>query len=384
MAFQASMGVRSVRRLRVPAIVLRWGRVVQVLLPTIVAVAYYGLIATDRYVSEARFVIHTAAKPANALGGFSALLQLAGLSRSQDDSYVVHDYLTSRDALHALRGRVDLGRVYGDRSADFVAIYPSLIYDRSEEDLYRYFQNRLTVFVNNTTGLTVLRVEAFQAADAQVVARILLTMGEELVNRLNERTQGDAVRVAATELARAEERRVANEIAVSSFRNRELILDPTASATIVVELIGRLSGQLAEVQARIAETSSNSPNSPQLAPLRQQSIALERQIGVERARVSNGSDGLAEKIARYERLMMDREFSIRALAQAVLALDGARLEARRQQLFLERVVEPGLSDRATEPRRWRTIFTVFGFNVIGLGVIWLVGTGLMEHSRAGR
>jgi capsular polysaccharide transport system permease protein len=117
--------------------------------------------------------------------------------------------------------------------------------------------------------------------------------------------------------------------------------------------------------------------------LQQRADAIEHQIDVERGRVGSSSDGLAEKIATYERLMLEREFSIRTLAQAVTALETARIEARRQQIYLERVVEPGRPDEATMPRRWETALTIFGFNVIGGVVLWLIGAGLREHASHG-
>jgi len=357
-------------------------RVLLVLSPTIAAGVYYGFIATDLYVSEARFVIRSA-KPSTAMGGLGALLQLAGLSRSQDDEYAVHDYLTSRDALHALAARIDLRALYNDPAADLIARYPSFLFGGSDEQLYRYFQQRLSVVVNASTGLTTMRVEAFRAADAQSVARELLTLAEGLVNKLNERMQQDEVEVAQAEVQRAEQRRVDNQIEITAFRNRELILDPGKSSAIVVELIGKLSSELADTRADIAETRGNSPNSPQIENLRQRAKAIEDQIAIERGRVASSSDGLADKIAVYERLMLQREFAIRTLEQAVIALETARIEARRKQMYLERVVEPGLPDEAMEPRRWRTVLTVFGFNVIGLGVFWLIGAGLREHAASG-
>ncbi len=353
-----------------------------VMLPTLLAAIYYFGIAADRYVSETRFVIRTASKPSSASGGLNALMQLVGMSPSQDDSYAVRDFLTSRDALAQLQSRVDLGRIYGDPDADFLTHWPSLLYGRSNEDLYAYFQNRLSVIVNASTGLTTLRADAFRAEDARLVARTLLALGEDLVNRINVRMEQDALRVATDEVARAEQRRIAAQLALTSFRNRELMLDPGKSSAMVVELIGKLAGDLAATQAQIAEMRSNAPSSPQMASLVQRAAALDRQIGIERERVSNGSDGLASKIGDYERLSIEREFSIRTLSQAVSALDAARLEAQRQQLFLERVVEPGLPDEALAPRRWRTVLTVFGFNVLGFGVVWLLWAGLREHSGA--
>jgi capsular polysaccharide transport system permease protein len=167
---------------------------------------------------------------------------------------------------------------------------------------------------------------------------------------------------------------------VTEFRNRELILDPDKSATMVVMLIGKLAGELAEVRAQIAETQGNSQNSPQLRTMWQRAAAIEQQIAVERGRVANSSDALANKIAEYERLTLQQEFAVTALSHAVAALEVAEVDARRQQLFLERVVEPGVPDKAMMPKRCRTVLTVFGFNVIGLGVLWLIVSGLREHA----
>jgi capsular polysaccharide transport system permease protein len=358
-------------------------RVGLVLLPTLIAAAYYGVLATDRYVSEARFVIRTASKPGSMAGGLGALMQLVGMSRSQDDAYAVRDFLTSRDAMHELAARVDLGAIYRHQDADPLVRYPSFLFRSTDEGFYRYFQHRLTVLVNNSTGLTTLRVEAFRPEDAAKVAETLLDLGEGLVNKLNTRMQQDAVRVAAAEVTRAEQLRIDKQVAVTAFRNRELILDPAASSTMVVELIGKLSTELADVRTQIAEMESNSPSNPQLRSLHEQASAIEGQILTERGRVANNSDGLAEKIEQYERLMLEQEFAVQMLTQAMTGLELARIDARRQQLFLERVVEPGVPDEALMPERWRMVLTVFGFNVIGVGVLWLLVAGLSEHAGIG-
>ena len=361
-----------------------WLRVVLVLLPTIVTGLYYGLSASDRYVSEARFVIHTASKPAGLLGGLSALLQLAGLERSQDDAYAVRDYITSRDAMAALAQRVDLRGAYGLPGADFLARYPSALYGSTDEEFYRYFQTMLTAFVNNTSGLTILRVEAFRAQDAHEIALGLLELSESLVNRLNDRIQQDSLALARAELARAEERKIATAVAITAFRNKEVMLDPNKETTALIGLIGQLAAQRAQARMLLDETRANSPGSPQLQSQQQRISAIERQIDEQRMKITGDASGLAEKIAQYERLELEDQFALRALAQATASLEAARLEARRQQLFLERVVEPGLPDQAMLPQRWRTVGTVFGFNLIGALVLVLLISGLREHAAGSR
>ncbi len=355
-----------------------------ILSPSIFAAIYYGLIASDRYVSEARFVIHTASKPSGIMGGLSALLQLAGLERSQDDAFAVRDYLTSRDALRELNARLPLRPRYGVADADFLARFPSILYGPSDEAFFRYFGTMLTAVVNTGSGLTTLRVQGFRAEDAQQVTRILLDLGEEQVNRLNTRIQQDAVRLAASELARAEERRITTQVAVTAFRARELTLDPNKESAGIIGMIGRLSSELADARMMLDQTRASAPNSPQLLTQQQRVDAINRQIELQRLQVAGEANGIADKIERYERLLLEDEFAIRALAQTTISMESARIEARRQQLFLERVVEPGLPDEAIMPQRWALATTVFGFNVIGGLIVFLLITGVREHTAGSR
>lgn len=362
------------------ALLRRLAVTVAIFLPTIATLVYYGFVCTDRYVSEARFIVRNASKPGAELSGLASMLQLAGLSSAQDDSYSVRDYLLSRDALRELGQTIDVRRVYSDPRADLLSRYDTFLRDRSVESLYRYFERWLTVVVNNTSKVIVLRVETFDAKDSKDIAERLIELGEQFVNRMNDRMEADAVRVSTSEVARAEKRMVDAQVALTAFRNRELILDPGKSAAIVVELVGKLSGELAETRAQIDEMKRSSPNSHSLELLAQRASAIEAQIAAERAKTANDSDGLADKIADYERLMFEQQFATHALGQARAALESARIEARRQQLFLERVVEPSEPDKAMEPRRWQIILTVFGFNVIGIGVIWMTSAGWSEHA----
>jgi capsular polysaccharide transport system permease protein len=356
-------------------------RLVLALLPTILAALYFGLVASDRYVSEAKFVVRTAAKP-NGLSGLGSFLQMTGLARSQDDVFSVQDFITSRDAVRQLAERLPITGIYNRPEGDFVARYPSLFYGATLEQFHKYFQWMLAVTFNSTTGITTLRVQAFRPEDAQAVAFGLLDLGEQMVNRMNQRIQNDAVRVAAEEVSRNEERLVAAQLAITNFRNRELMIDPARSSVIVTEVTARLDSDLTQTKAQLTEMAAASPSSPQIGVLQRHIAALEAQILAERIRISDPSTGLANKLADYERLVLEREFAKHALTAASASLDTARAEARRQQLYLERVVEPNEPDYAMMPQRFRTAASTFGLNVLGLLVIWLIFSGIREHARA--
>lgn len=348
------------------------------LLPTILAVLYYGVIATDRYVSETRFVVRTAARP-NVGSGLASLLQMTGISRAQDDTFAVQDFMMSRSAITGMPPEVDLRRIYGGPGVDFLARYPSILYGSSVEELHRFMRWMIALTYDPNTSITTLKVQAFSAEDARLVAKTLLDMAEEVVNRINARIRDDAIRVANEELKRAEEKVIEAQVKITKFRNDEMMLDPTRNSVLVIELVGRLSSELAQTRAQITEMMAGSPDNPQLASLYRRAGALETQINTERARITTASDGLADKISTYEQLMLNKEFSAKLLGTALNTLEAARAEARRQQLYLQRIVEPTLPDHPTEPTRLYNILTVLAGNLLLLLIAWLLLTGLNSH-----
>ena len=86
---------------------------------------------------------------------------------------------------------------------------------------------------------------------------------------------------------------------------------------------------------------------------------------------------MAPRIAAYERLTIAREFADKALVSASSALDSARADARRQQLYLERIVEPGLPDEADQPQRLKAIAVIF----LVTGGLYLIGRLLITAIR---
>ncbi len=347
--------------------------------PSLLVVAYFGFIAHDRYVSEAQFVIRTASRPVGGGSGLGNFLQMAGLGRSQDDVFSVQSFLGSRDAARLLAERLPIREFYGVAQSDPIAVYPSIFFGTSLEELHRYLSWMISTAFSSNTGIMTLRVEAFRSEDAKAVADTMLELSEQLVNRMNARINADAVRLADEEVKRNEDRLVRSQLAITRFRNAELTIDPAGSSIIVTELVARLSSELAQAQTQLREMTASAPDGPLLAPMRRRVLALENQIDVERRKISGESGGLAQKLADYERLVLEREFAKNALAGAVRSLEAARTEARRQQLYLERITQPAVADYPMSPQRLRLSLTVIAANLLGLLIGWLIFAGVDER-----
>lgn len=356
--------------------ILRWIILVS---PTLFAALYFGFVAADRYVSEAQFVVRTASKPVGS-SGFGALLQMTGLGRAQDEIFSVQAFMNSRDASDQMAKTLPLREMYGQSTADIITRYPSFIFGDTKEEFHKYLGWMITTIFNSTTSITTLRVQAFRAQDARAVASGLLDLGEQMVNRMNERIQADSVRTAEAEVQRFQDRLVTAQLAITRFRNAELMIDPAGSSILVTELVGKLSAELTETESQLREVAGAASTSPQLPSLRRRADALKQQIVRERQRIASDKDGLADKLEIYERLVLDREFAKQALALAARSMETAQQEGRRQQLYLERIVEPQNADYPMAPERLRTIVTILGFNIALVLIGWLVMSGLREHA----
>ena len=350
---------------------------VVVLLPTLVAAIYLLFIASPRYVSEAHFVVQTASKQQPS--GLGVALQGVGISTNGTDSFAVHEYIRSRDALSTLQPRLDVKAMLSRPGVDIFSRFPAPGQGQTQEDLYKAFQRRVTVGYDTATGISTLRVQAFTPRDSQAIASALLDSGETLVNRLNDRAAAQDVEDAARNVLEAEQRLSDNQQRLTTYRNRESMLDTEASAQEGSALLAELQGTLAGLRAERALIASQAPQSPQLPALDARIRAYEQQLTIERGKVAGNADSLATKVSGYEALMLERTLADRALSAASTARDAARDSARRQKLYLERVVNPNLPDKATEPRRWRGILAVLVTMLLLYGVGGLVWAGLREH-----
>ncbi|AQR60889.1 chain-length determining protein [Brevundimonas sp. LM2] len=355
-----------------------WGFIVVVVVPTLIAAIYFLLIASPVYVSESRFVVRTANGGGNP-SSFGVALQGVGLSAGQTDAFAVHEYVRSTNAVADLERTMDLPAVLGPPGTDLFSRYPRPGEYRSDEGVQKALYRFVTVGYDSTTSISTLRVKAFRPQDAQRIALTLLEGGEALVNRLNERSVNDAVAQAKLAQTQAQTRLNQAQSTLTSFRNQERFIDPVRTATESSQLIGGLLETVAQLQAERSQLASEAPSSPALPSLDGRIAAYQRQINAERAKVTGSSGSLAPKIGQYEEMILDRELASEELTQATAVLIAAEQDARRQRLYLERIVAPSLPDQAIEPQRLLSILVVLTSCLLIYGIGWLLWAGVREH-----
>jgi capsular polysaccharide transport system permease protein len=352
-----------------------------VFLPTLIAGIYYFGIASDQYMSETRFIVRSQAH-VDTGGGLGSLLQGVGLSRSQDDTFSVHDFIMSRDAVRSLEKNNDLRDVFDRPGADFVTRFPGLFSGDSFEAMFKHYSHFVDVAYDSSTGVSTLQVRAYRPEDAQNISLALMAYSEQLVNKLNERAENDSLQTARHEVALAEQREADIQNQLTGYRLREQMMDPKTTSTGIYDVLKQITAARVTAATELADLLKDSPSSPQIPMLKTRVATLDKQIEEERTKISGQGNSVVSKLSEYERLSLQRELAEKSLASAEMSLQTARIEAQNQQLYIEHIVQPNLADYPLYPKRIVSFLTVLATCIIAYGIAWLLIAGVREHASA--
>ena len=346
--------------------------VVCVALPVAIATLYYAFIASNQYVAEFRFTVKDASSQSGgaATSSFLALMGGSGGSLSYDN-YLVTDYLTSRQAAEELQSRINVTQLYAKPEADWwVRFNPS----QPMEKFVTYWQKMVTARYDQVTGIATAEVRAFTPEDALLIASSLVTLSEELVNRIANRSQNDAVRFAQREVERAEERLKAIRAKLTEYRNKVGFIDPNTSVIASNStLIQGLRASLAQMETQLATLQRQNllPNAPSVVTLQNQINSTKEQLGIVEGAVGRNRSGaaLSAIIAEYEQLDLERQFAQNMVTSTMAALDQARASAASQHLYITPYVRPSLPESSVYPRPVLAVATIAALALI----FWLIG-----------
>jgi len=348
-----------------------------VVIPTFIAILYFGVFASNVYISESRFVVRSPDKPSTT--GLGILLKSTGFSSGSDEIFAAQDFVVSRDALKAVNRNNAFAQAYSRDSISIFDRFNTLGSGSTFEDLYKYYQKKVKVNHETTTSITTLTVSAYAPQDAQRFNEQLLEMAEATVNKLNTRGRQDLIRFAQAEVDDAKEKARDAALALSAYRNREGVVDPEKQAAVQLQMISKLQDELIATKTQLLQLRSFTPENPQIEVLDTKVKGLSQEIDEQLGKVAGDRKSLSSTVAQYQRLALEAQFADKNLAAAMASLEEAKNEARRKQAYVERIVEPNLPDDALEPRRLRGILATIVLGLIAWGISTMLLAGVREH-----
>lgn len=350
-----------------------------VVLPTFVVAVYLFLIAAHRYVSEASFIVRSAAYQGAMAAGSSQAAVLAASRGAGDLADAVNTYIKSRDMVDQLERNDKLRQILSREEADFFYRFPNIYSRDNREELYKHFRTMVHVEYDKTSGISTIAAVTFRAEDSQALVNALIGHAEELINRLNERMVRDAEAYAQSVVARAQENLVDLGLRIVKFRNAVGSVDPSRESAVALEQIAKMTSELAEMQASLHQQVSLSPSSPAIPPLREKIRTYQEQIDREKLKIVGADRSLSGRLAEFEKLTLERQLAARQMDSALANLTAARQDAQRQHLYLQRITQPNLADEARYPRRFLTLAAAFGLFLAAFVVVNTVLKGFREH-----
>jgi capsular polysaccharide transport system permease protein len=370
----AAAAVRRARGRRLALRVLLF-----VLLPTVLATGYFGLIATAQYESYSLFTVQSSeARPTLGVEGL-----LAGITggNAGHDALTVRDYVLSRDMLERLDKDLHFIDHYKASSSDWFSRLGS---DASFEDAYKYYSGKVYADFDQTTGAVTLRVRAFSADKAIAISRSVLASSEEMVNKLSERQRHDRIAYAEADLRHAEERLTKARKAVVALQQKYGDFSPLQTAGAAMQIRTALEGELAKARAELMQLKSYmNDDAPQVRAANEKIKAISAQVAGESRRLVDPSkpNGLNASFADFEEAMMEKEFSEKVYQSSLASLELAREDANRQHRYLAVIAKPSKPDKSTYPHRVRGVAAAFFVCFLLLGVCSLMVAAVREHAR---
>ncbi|WP_349360286.1 lipopolysaccharide biosynthesis protein [Stappia sp.] len=357
-----------------------------VVIPTLCGAIYFAFIASDRYAAGAGFSVRS--MDSSVAGGdfLGAITGLSSVGTTTTDSYILLEYLRSRELLESLREDIDFQRAYGGEDVDF---FYRLDVSAPIEDIVAYWDWMISTSYDNTSSILTFEVQAFSPEDAERVADLIVGYSQNLINRLSEQARNDAVEFAKKEVASAELRLKIIREEMRDFRSTSNAIDPTASAAAQVELVAGIERELIDLRSRLGSMlTSLDPDAPSVRQIRQQIESLEQElrlkqneVGVRTSDDPSVGSNLSGLLADYERLKVEQEFAQQAYATALSSLERARMEADRQQRFLAVFKSPSLPQQAIYPQRLLNTGLVFLVALILWSIGVLIAYSIRDHMR---
>ena len=345
-----------------------------VIAPWSIAATYYAGFASDRYISEASFMIEKSdGNGANVEG-----LSLFGITpQAGNDQRIVETFIQSPDMLYFLDEQAGLRQHYIEEADPLSRLSP----DASHESFLKFFREHMRIRFNDTSGMLDLEIQAFTPEFAQKLATLILERSEAFVNEISHSLAGEQLKFVQDEVAISEQRLKDLTSKLVAFQNETGMLSVSDQGAALSSIMNELQGELIRNQTELQTlTSYLNDNSPQVVALKQRIAALQVQLAKETNRLTDSdTTTLNDLAARQQELQLDLDLATRAYSSALVALESARTEASRKLKQLVVVSSPHLSEEAKYPRVAYTLTNILLILLAIYALVRMMRATVREH-----
>lgn len=324
-----------------------------ILVPTVLALIYYGLIARAEYQTDMQFTVQGLEQQAPDL---LSSVGIPAVSQAGNDGQVIVEFVRSAEMVRMLEADYGFDAAYGGQTFDPAG---SIDAGATIEDKQDFWRERTTAEYDSVSNIITVSVSAYSPAESLRLAQGVLSETEQVVNSLNSRVQNEAVEAADREVAeRRREYDEARAIATSTRANRATTVQAESGQQL--GLIGQLEGAIATARAeRAASAATFRPDSPQMLAINERIASLERQRDAALAEIRSGPGSAeATRDVSAETAIIDYEFAQQAYYGAIRARQQAILTRENERRYLVAFVPPRLPEESNYWTRFTNVIVV--------------------------
>lgn len=333
---------------------------------------YLTFLASDQYESTSYLVVKST-DGGNAFDPAAMFLSNVTSVSVSGDSQIVEAYVNSIDMINLLDEELKVREYF---MADSIDVFSRLSSDHSREELSEYLSHKIQLTIDASSSLITLTTRAFDAEFAEQLNRAVVKNAEQFINQIGFNLAKAKLDFATSEHSVVEQKLQASKQALLAFQSKHGVLDPSAEGAALQQIAFSLEATLAQKRAELVALSSTmAPNAPDVIALKKQIDAIERQIQIQKEKVSvadttNSSFSVNELMAMYSNLQVQAELAMQAYSSSLVTLEKARVEAYQQLKYLVTIQSPSMPEESTYPN--------VAYNLTLLGVIMILVFGILK------
>ncbi len=358
---------------------MRIGRylgLILLLISWLLGAAYWFVAASDRFVSEAKFVVQRSGGEGGS--GFSVASLLGGGGAvASSDALMLKEYIKSVDIYELLDEELGLREHYSDSSRDPLSRLTS---HAPREEYYRYMDEHISVAFDDVSAVISVSAEAYSPQMARQIVDYIVHQSESFINNVGYRLAREQVDFAALQLTETRRQLEDAKEAVLEFQNNNGVLSPEIKSKSVTSIISTLESELAAARTKLNSlTSYLSDSAQEVVAARAKVRALRAQIRRENSKLVGGSQGTSEgnKLntlnAEFEKLKLEAQFRADTYGSALTVLETAKIEASHKLKHLVVIESPALPEEAMYPRKLYNMVTFIGITLL---LYWIAKLGV--------
>lgn len=348
-----------------------------IIITGILSVPYWLLLASDRYVSNARVLLQKTDQLSVNTDASAVIYGNTGPNRG--DQLLLREYLLSVDMLEKLDAAFDLRTHYSKTKWDIIS--RMWFKNPSMERFYRYWLSRVNVEYDDFSGVLVISAQAYDAQLAINIVSMMIEEGEAHMNTIAHELAQVQVQFLKSQVDLAHDRLLNASHELIEFQNRQGLVSPKETVDSLSNLITKLEAQKTELQTQLdALPSSLNPDHPTIQMLEKSLNSVEQQIAQKRADLTSPArKTLNYTVEEFQRLEMELGFVKDVYKTALSSLEKGRSEASRTLKKISIFQSPTTPDFPLAPKRWYNTLVSVLIALVLAGVVKMVESIIRDH-----